>query len=125
MRDCAFISPTVTITPEWEAFFVAILLDHGTRPSPELYGIERHNLEIEIAKIIDNHVATPPIFLKIKGALNELGGKPKYPSQHRPGRVVYRDSDDFVWFTMKMAAAYLDWLYAAGRLKEQRDALGG
>lgn len=112
----AFVSPAVTITPEWEAFFVAILLDHGTRPDPELYGFERHNLEVEIGKVIDKHPACPPIMTKIKRSTLELGGAAP--------RSVHRSSDEWVYFSLKMAAAYLDWLYAAARLKAQRDAVG-
>lgn len=114
-ESVAFISPAVTITPEWEAFFVAILLDHGTCPTPERYGIERHMLECEIATIIDKHPAAPPVITKLKRAAYELGGGPKR---------VDRNSDDWVYFSMKMASAYLDWLYAAARLKAQRDAMG-
>ncbi len=111
----AFLSPAVHITPEWEAYFVAILLDHGTRPEPELYGMDRHNLEVEIGKIIDKHPAAPPVMLKLKRSAYELGGGPKR---------IDRNSDEWVYFSMKMAAAYLDWLYAAARLKAQRDAVG-
>lgn len=115
-ENSAFISPAVTITPEWEAFFVAILLDHGTAPRPERYGIDRHQFECEIAQIIDKHPAAPPVMLKLKRSAYELGGGPAR---------MDRNSDDWVYFSMKMAAAYLDWLYAAARLREQRDALGG
>jgi hypothetical protein len=114
VSNAAFVSPVVAITPEMEAFFVALLLDHGTAPSPEQYGFERHKISTEIAKLIDGHPACPPITLKIKQSIKELGGKVT-------GRQsVSRDSDDWVYFTLKLADAYLDWLYAAGRLREAR-----
>lgn len=104
----SFVSPAVAITPEMEAFFVAILLDHGTAPLPELYGFERHKLASEIAVMMDKHPAVPPIMLKVKRGMYELGGRHD------------RATDDWVYFTVKMADAYLDWLYAAGRLREAR-----
>jgi hypothetical protein len=102
----------VAITPEMEAFFVAMLLDHGTAPSPELYGIQRHNLAAQIAKLMDGHPALPPITLKVKQGIRELGGYAR--DRHN------RSTDEWVYFTLKLADAYLDWLYAAGRLRETR-----
>ena len=98
-----------------EGFFVALALDHGTAPSPELYGIDRHNLAAEIAKLIDGHPACPPVTLKIKQSIYELGNKIS------KSKGTDRSSDEWVYFTLKLADAYLNWLYAAGRL---RDAMG-
>lgn len=111
-NNSTFISPEVICTPEMEAFFVAMLLDHGTAPSPELYGFERHKVATEIAKKMDGHPALPPVTLKIKRGIHELGGI--NTDRHN------RTSDDWVYFTLKLADAYLDWLYAAGRLRDAR-----
>ena len=97
-----------------EAFFVALALDLGTPAAPELYGFERHSLASHIATKIDGHPACPANLRLVRQSINELGARV------RAAQGIDRSSDEWVYFTLKMADAYLDWLYAQGRLREAR-----
>lgn len=117
MPNIPFKAPAVAITSEMEAFFIALAFDDGTAPSPELYGFERHNLAAEIAKKMDEHPMLPRRAMDVRRSVYELGNLQR--------KVLGADhsSDDWVRFTLKLADAYLNWLYAAGRLRDAR--MGG
>lgn len=87
------------IDPELESFFVLVSLMHGTHPEPR-FGIERNSLMTEVAAWIANYPGKPDVLDKVARNYMELGGKAK----------IADDMKD--WFYTKLAASYLDWLYA-------------
>lgn len=86
------------INPELEAFFVALALEHGTHPEPT-FGMTRNALANDLTIVIAEHPGAPFVLRAVRRNFAELGGSKKV-------------LDDPNWFYVKIADAYLDWLYS-------------
>lgn len=87
----------MTVSPEVEAYFVAIALEHGTHPEPT-FGITRNNLAQSIQQTMATHPGTAGALKTLQKEFTDRGGKLL--------------AIDMNWMYQRLSDAYLDWLYS-------------